>query len=160
MAKVIRQIEFDSKVDMKKFLHDEFDYVFDLNKEEFSYKNQELNDILVNLELEYKNDKVCLTISKLVTLKAFLLSKEQQMDIVDLIFKIDKIMNMSSDGLEKRQSGILDDNNLKTFLSKADIKAEALKEDSVELSDNKRVVSVECRDGSYDFNTIKLIKEF
>ena len=162
MGKVIRELEFDSIEDMKKFLNQEFDYSIILNQKQKNdeYKNQELRDILVNLKLEYKDDKVYLTISKLVTLKAFLLSKEQDMDIVDLVFKIDGIMNMSRGGLEKTKLGISNDDNLKEFLDESNIKSEQLERSSIKLCDNKRSVSIDSIDGSYDFNTIQPIEEF
>lgn len=160
MGEVIRQLEFNNKNEMKQFLEDEFSFSLSLKEGESIYHNQELKSILVNLSLEYKEDKLKLNIIKLVTLKAFLLSKDQDMDIVDLIFNIDKTMKMSLNGVKKSEAGILDDQNLKEFLNLAKIKVDEITKEKVLLSDNKRQVSVEYKDCSYDFNTIEIIKEF
>ena len=160
MGKVTRTLEFRGEEKMKEFLKEEFDHLIILSQEDQEFKNQELNDILVNLNVQHKNNGVCLTISKLVTLKAFLLSKQQNMDIADLVFKIDRTMNMSKRGLTKTNKGILDDDSLKEFLFQANITIEQIEESSIKLSDNKRSVSVEYRNKSYDFNSIQLIEEF
>ena len=82
------------------------------------------------------------------------------MDIADLVFKIDRTMNMSKRGLTKTNKGILDDDSLKEFLFQANITIEQIEESRIKLSDNKRSVSVEYRNKSYDFNSIQLIEEF
>ena len=79
MGKVTRTLEFRGEEKMKEFLKEEFDHLIILSQEDQEFKNQELNDILVNLNVQHKNNGVCLTISKLVTLKAFLLSKQRCM---------------------------------------------------------------------------------
>ena len=89
-----------------------------------------------------------------------MLSKQQNMDIADLVFKIDRTMNMSKRGLTKTNKGILDDDSLKEFLFQANITIEQIEESRIKLSDNKRSVSVEYRNKSYDFNSIQLIEEF
>lgn len=160
MGRVTRQLKFDNKEDMKIFLEDEFDYLIDLTKDVFEYENQQLDDILVNLKIECENEEVYLTISKLVSLKAFLLSKEQNMNIIDLVYKIDKVMNMSNHGLKKSRTGICYDNNLKEFLHKANIKVEELEKDIIKLTDAKRSVCLKHKNQCLDFNTINLIEEF
>ncbi|AFS78786.1 hypothetical protein Curi_c17790 [Gottschalkia acidurici 9a] len=161
MGKVYREVVFDNKLSIEKFLADEFNVLLKLDSgQSLSYSNQELKSVLVNLDITEEEGKATLTISKLVSLKAFLLSKEEGMDVVKLIATIDDVMKLSSNGVKSDSMGIPNDENLKEFLSKANIRVESIVEDKVFLSDGKRKVSVKCKNNFYDFNQIELIEEY
>ena len=161
MGKVYRKIVFDSKLSIEKFLQDEFNVSIELDSDQsLNYPSQELKTVLVNLDITEKEDKFILTISKLVSLKAFLLSKEEGMDVVKLIATIDDVMKLSLNGVKSDSMGIPNDESLKEFLNKANIRVENIIEDKVFISDHKRKVSVKCKDNFYDFNQIELIEEY
>ena len=156
MAKVVRRIEFNEEKDLLNFLEKEYNISLDLGKEDnCEFKNQELDSVLVNLSVSKEKDKSVLTISKLVSLKAFLLGKEEGMDVLNLIKTIDKVMNMSSNGVKTNDVGIVHDENIKEFLNKASIQIESNTDGKVILADNKRKASVEYLENTFDFNTIE-----
>ncbi len=118
------------------------------------YEEAVVDDIMVTLKIENLDNFLSLKISKLVSLKAFLLSKEQGMDINDLVYNIDRIMDMSEEGLITRRNGILYDKNLKRFFEVANMKV------SGEIvDDGKRKARIKLEDDVFDFNTIEEITE-
>lgn len=170
MGKVIRNIKFKSLKDAQSFLKKEFN--FELSSKErcdkvedkrIVYKNKELDSILVNLEIEEGKEDTLLSINKLVSLKAFLLSKEQGMDINSLISNINRVMKMSSQSISTAEGRIIVDDNIKVFLSKAKIETLGNDNGKIILDDGKRKVSIgylEDKTGrvSYNFNEIMEIQ--
>ncbi|KMT20990.1 hypothetical protein [Clostridium cylindrosporum] len=158
MGKVVRTLKFDGR----KSAIEELKNIYSVNRENeiikveegvTTYKGVELDSILVNIIEEINNSDTVIKIEKLVSLKAFLLSKEQNMDINLLLYNIDKVMKMSDDGLNKDEHGIIFDNQLKAFLKEANIDA-VDSEDNIILSDGKRKTSVAVHNNSINFNTI------
>lgn len=117
------------------------------------YKNIELDSILLNAE-EVDNE---IKLTKLVSLKAFLLSKEQGMDINNLIFNINRIMRLSNNDLALEEDSILYNEDLKVFFNTANIKVDKISEKELILNDGKRTASVKLNRNKVDFNTIKEI---
>ena len=157
MGKVIRQLGILENSSVVDYLKEIYSVNTDLMEKiiedkKVIYKNIELDSILVNVVEEEKH----ISLTKLVSLKAFLLSKEQKMDINNLLLNIDKVMNMSS-GLALEDNSILLDNNLKSFFSKADMNIIDTCEKSIKLSDGKRKVTLSIRENKIDFNSIEEI---
>ena len=155
MGKVIRQLgilENSSVIDYLKGIYNVNTDLVEKKVEDkkTTYKNIELDSILVNAVEEEKN----IYITKLVSLKAFLLSKEQGMDINNLLLNIDKVMDMSS-GLVLKDNGIVLDNALKSFFSKADMNIVDDLEKSIKVSDGKRKVILSTKENKIDFNSIE-----
>lgn len=113
------------------------------------YKNIELDSVLVNAIWEEGA-----YLEKLVSLKAFLLSKEQGMDINMLLFNINRVMKISKE-LNVFKGSIKLDNNLRSFLEGAKINIDI--ENGI-LNDSKRSVNVNIIDDRVDFNSIKEIR--
>lgn len=159
MGKVVRKINFEGKsiVDFLKTMYsiNTDSMVNELVDNKNYYKNIELDSILVNVTHEENN----ILINKLVSLKAFLLSKEQGMDINDLLKNIDKVMKMSENGLKKAEEALLFDSELKLFLSNASIEVIDSNREKVTLSDGKRVVNVNLHNEKLDFNSIVEVEE-
>lgn len=124
----------------------------DFVKGQAEYRGAEIEDILVDLNIEEKEEYLEVGISKLVSLKAFLLSKESGMDINELVTKIDRIMEMSEGGFDTNEEGVLYDSNLEKFFEVANMKSEGNT-----IDDGKRRATVEMKDGRVDFNTIEEI---
>lgn len=155
MGKVIRQLGILENSSVVDYLKEIYSVNTDLMEKKVenkktTYKNIELDSILVNAIEEEKN----IYITKLVSLKAFLLSKEQGMDINNLLLNIDKVMCMSS-GLALKDSGIVFDNALKSFFSKADMNIIDNSEKSIKVSDGKRKVILNIKENKIDFNSIE-----
>lgn len=155
MGKVIRKINIEEDMDVVKFLKT----IYSVNTDDMTseladgnpfYKNIELDSILVNVTKENNS----IIISKLVSLKAFLLSKEQNMNINDLLENIDKVMKMSESGLNKSKNSINFDNELKAFLKGANIEVVSENHEKITLSDGKRSANVNVSNGKIDFNSI------
>lgn len=151
MGLVSRVIEFRSKEDMLDYFKVEYGFEPDLESKEFG--EIELGDILVKAEIECFETEAVFRMKKLVSLKAFLLSKEAGMDVNKLLYDIDSLMNMSEDGLNWSGTLISDDKSLEEFLDAAGID----KVGDNKLKDSKRVVKVKKIMGSYDFNSIEEI---
>lgn len=159
MGKVIRKINLEEDINIVDFLKKIYSVNTDCMESELIdgntlYKNIELDSILVNVTKE-ENEII---ISKLVSLKAFLLSKEQGMNINDLLANIDKVMKMSN-GLNKGDSYIDLDSELKKFLATANMEVVSKNEDKVTLSDGKRFAIVNVKDGKIDFNSISEVEK-
>ncbi|KNF08967.1 hypothetical protein CLPU_4c00130 [Gottschalkia purinilytica] len=170
MAKVIRELEFGKKSEALDFLKKEFSLSLSeddaiINNNNFSYPKKELNTVLVDLAITEKENKAVLTISKLVSLKAFLLAKEEGMNVVELIGKIDRTMKLSSNGVKITKLGIVHNKDFEDFLHSTKIILEESSNDSITLYDGKRqaiVKRIEIDDTAgnelietiYDFNEI------
>lgn len=155
MGKVIKNVAINEGTNAIEFLKQIYSVNTDFVEEKIEnenkiYKNIELDSILVNVEEEKQNIKI----SKLVSLKAFLLSKEQEMNINDLLSNINKVMSMSESGLNKIDDSLSYDDNLKEFLHKANIEVVEDNGESVVLNDGKRSVKVDYKGKSLNFNTI------
>lgn len=156
MGMVSRVIEFRSKEELLDYLKLEYGFEPDLESKKvgaIELGEIELGDILVKAEIECFEKEAVLRLKKLVSLKAFLLSKEAGMDINKLLYDIDSLMNMSEDGLNWSGTLISDDKSLEEFLDAAGID----KTGDNELKDSKRTVKVKKIMGSYDFNSIEEI---
>ncbi|MEF9933954.1 MAG: hypothetical protein RR539_01490 [Clostridium sp.] len=116
-------------------------------EDRITYKNIELNTILVNLISEGES----VYLEKLVSLKAFLLSKEQGMDINTLINNINSVMSISCK-LNSSEEGIVINSELEGFLGAAAIEFDAKKG---LLTDSKRQARVNINNGVIDFNSIE-----
>ncbi|MEF9951608.1 MAG: hypothetical protein RR840_03290 [Clostridium sp.] len=156
MGKVINKLKINlsSEENVLELLSNSYsintnDMVIVKEKECTIYKNLELNTILANLVVEENS----IYLEKLVSLKAFLLSKEQGMDINKLIFNINSVMNMSC-GIDLCNEGIIINNNLEDFLLSANI---GFNMDNLTLKDSKREASIKMKDRVIDFNTIEEI---
>ncbi len=147
MARVYTERTFEKDERALDYIKDNFGIEYDGSQNEFS--DAVIEDIMVNLKIASSDNFVTLKIDKLVSLKAFLLSKEQGMDINILVQKIDRIMNMSTNGLSRDKNGIIIDSEFKRFLEIAGMK---IKGNTIE--DNKRKVEVEITEDRLDFNTI------
>lgn len=155
MGKVIKNIGINEGINVIEFLKQIYSVNTDFVEEKIEnenkiYKNIELDSILVNVEEEKKNIKI----SKLVSLKAFLLSKEQEMNINDLLYNINKVMRMSESRLNKIEDSLAYDDNLKEFLNKANIEVVEDNKESIILNDGKRTVKVDYNNKNINFNTI------
>lgn len=155
MGKVIKNISINEGTNVIEFLKQIYSVNTDFVEEKIEnenkiYKNIELDSILVNVEEEKTNIKI----SKLVSLKAFLLSKEQEMNINDLLYNINKVMSMSESGLNKIEDSLAYDDKLKEFFNKANIEVVEDNDESVILNDGKRSVKVDYTGKSLNFNTI------
>lgn len=155
MGKVIRNINISEGTNCIDFLKQMHNVNTDFLEEKIEegnkiYKNIELDSILVNVE-ENKNN---IKISKLVSLKAFLLSKDQGMNINELIYNIDKVMGMSEKGLTKAEEFLIYDKKLEEFLHKANIEVVEINSEYIVLNDRKRKAQIKCKNKKINFNTI------
>lgn len=156
MGKVIRSINISEGTNCIEFLKKMYsvntDFLEEKNIEYGNkiYKNIELDSILVNIE----ENKTNIKISKLVSLKAFLLSKDQGMNINELIYNIDKVMRMSDKGLTKSKEFLVYDDGLEEFLHKANIEVVEVNSEHIVLNDRKRVAKVKYKSKNINFNTI------
>lgn len=149
MGMVKRELYFRDRGELMDYLKMQYD--FEISEGDSELKGIELNTILVDAEIEDMKNEVVLRLKKLVSLKAFLLSRETGMDINKLVFNIDDLMKMSEDGLNWNGNWIADDESLAEFfraagISKGDVDGA--------LKDGKRSVNVKKLRGNYDFNSI------
>lgn len=154
MGKIIRKLELkDEKV------IDFLSSIYSVNTNDMeilsednitTYKNIELDSILVNVSQEQN----ILKINKLVSLKAFLLSKEQDMNINELLYNINKVMKMSTEELNKTEDFIVLNDSLKQFFKVANIEIIKLGNKDIILSDGKRKVKISKEYNNIYFNTI------
>lgn len=148
MGRVFTERSFEKDERFLDYVKDNFGIDYDGSQTE--YKDVEIDDIMVNIKIEDLDNFISLKMDKLVSLKAFLLSKEQGMDINLLVQKIDRIMNMSDNGLTRDKEGIVINSELERFFEIAGMKFY-----NNNIEDNKRVVEVVINEDKIDFNTVK-----
>jgi hypothetical protein len=150
MGRVTRSLEFNDRSELEEYLRVE--HKIQLHPNEKVFKEVELGTIIVDMEIEEHKSNAVLNLSKPVSLKAFLLAREANMNVNMLISDIDTLMQLSKDGVKYSESGILDDDSLSEFFERAGIKKTV---DREILKDNYRTAKVEYTDGHYDFNKIE-----
>lgn len=148
MGRVFTERSFEKDERFLDYVKDNFGIDYDGSQTE--YKDVEIEDIMVNIKIEDLDNFISLKMDKLVSLKAFLLSKEQGMDINLLVQKIDRIMNMSDNGLTRDKDGIVINSELERFFEIAGMKFY-----NNNIEDSKRVVEVVINEDKIDFNTVK-----
>ncbi|MEG0371053.1 MAG: hypothetical protein RR645_02035 [Clostridium sp.] len=155
MGKVTRIIKIKNKISGVEYLKTIYNSVsqgderLELNGT-VVHKGLEIDSILVNVIEDYNEIKM----EKLVSLKAFLLSKEEGMDVNNLIINIDKVMKITDNGLLQVRNGIKLNYELKIFLERASIRLD-LKGGI--LNDTKREVRIKIEEDILDFNSIREI---
>lgn len=152
MGVINRTIEFENREEIEDYLRTE--YKLEFPQGESVLREVELNTILVDLEIEERKNRTFLKFRKPVSLKAFLLAREADMDVNLLIYNIDRLLNLSEEGVVYNKDGISDDEALSQFLSKAEI--QVLSEKNT-LKDKYRKANVDSTERYYDFNTIREI---
>lgn len=165
MARCEATIKFQDKKSLAGYMDKTYGFQFEFNESDIlkEYKNVELDDILVSLTAKTTAEgETHLVISKLVSLKAFLLSKDSGTDINSLVKKIDKILNLSMGTLESGNDGIAYDECLSNFFHNSKMHLDLDSKGSlVILDDGKRKARMRISQNNskvhIDFNSIEEI---
>lgn len=152
MGKITTERVFEKDDRIVEYFKENFNIKYEKDKN--YYENVYIKDLLVNLNINNIDNYIIVKISKLVSLKAFLLSIEENIDVNKLIQKIDTLFNITQEGIETKNNGIVYDHNLERFLEIVNMKLE----DNI-INDEKRKARIEIIDRIIDFNTLKEIKE-